>query len=133
MSFSSRVLVNLGYLFAPMGVLAHRLRTLDRSLVPPSTQAEIFRHTCLQSHLQTSPPTPRKTYLKFRNPRTTFEILKILKTAQRGQGGVSKFVGACVCRVTFKHLLQPLRSHTRSFGTLGQLLEIPPFVRPSIA
>jgi hypothetical protein len=33
------------------GLLAHRLRTLDRSLVPPSTQAEIFRHTCLQSHL----------------------------------------------------------------------------------
>jgi hypothetical protein len=26
---------------APMGVLAHRLRTLDRSLVPPSTKAEI--------------------------------------------------------------------------------------------
>ena len=36
---------------ASMGVLAHRLRTLDSSLVPPSTQAEIFRHTCLQSHL----------------------------------------------------------------------------------
>jgi hypothetical protein len=34
---------------------------------------------------------------------------------------------------TFKHLLQPLRSHTRSFGTLWQLLEIPPFVRPIIA
>jgi hypothetical protein len=36
---------------APMGVLARRLRTLDRSLIPPSTQAESFRHTCLQSHL----------------------------------------------------------------------------------
>ena len=53
-----------------MGVLAHRLRTLDRSLVPPSAWAEIFRRTCLQSHLQTSPPTPQKSYLKFRNPRT---------------------------------------------------------------
>jgi hypothetical protein len=26
-----------------MGVLAHRLRTLDRSLVPSSTRAEVFR------------------------------------------------------------------------------------------
>ena len=31
-----------------------------------------------------------------------------------------------VCRVTFKHLPQPLRSHIQSFGTLGQLLKIPP-------
>ena len=30
-----------------MGVLAHSLRTLDRSLIPPSTHTEI----CLQSHL----------------------------------------------------------------------------------
>ena len=28
---------------------------------------------------------------------------------------------------------QPLRSHTWSFGILGQLLKIPPFVRPNIA
>ena len=34
-----------------------------------------------------------------------------------------KFFGACVCRVTFKHLPQPLRSHIQSFGTLGQLLK----------
>jgi hypothetical protein len=60
-----------------MGFLAHRLRTLDRSLVPPSTQAEIFQRTCLQSHLQTPP--------------------------------------------------EPLRSHIRSFGTIGQLFKIPPF------
>ena len=33
-----------------------------------------------------------------------------------------KFFGARVCRVTFKHLPQPLRSHTQSFGTLGKLL-----------
>ena len=44
-----------------------------------------------------------------------------------------KFSGAHVCRVTFKHLPKPLRSHTRSFRTLGQLLKIPPFVRPNIA
>ena len=34
-----------------------------------------------------------------------------------------KFFGARVCRVTFRHLSQPLRSHIRSFGTLGQLLK----------
>ena len=33
------------------------------------------------------------------------------------------FSGTCVCRVTFKHLPQPLRSHIQSFGTLGQLLK----------
>ena len=38
-----------------------------------------------------------------------------------------KFSGAHVCRVTFKHLPQPLRSHIRSFGTIGQLFKIPPF------
>ena len=36
-------------------------------------------------------------------------------------------------KVTFKHLPQPLRSHIQSFGTLGQLLKIPPFVRTNIA
>ena len=56
----------------PMGVLAHRLRTLDRSLVPPSTWAEICWHMCLQSHLQASPPTSQKSYPKFRNNMTTF-------------------------------------------------------------
>ena len=55
-----------------MGVLAPRLRTLDGPLVPPSTQAEIFWLTCLQSHLQTPPPTPLKSDPKFRNPWTTF-------------------------------------------------------------
>jgi hypothetical protein len=29
--------------------------------------------------------------------------------------------------VTFKHLPQPLRSHIRSFGTIGQLFKIAPF------
>jgi hypothetical protein len=53
-----------------MGVLAHRLRMLDCSLVP-------HRHEW-------------------------------------------KFSGARVCRVTFKHLPQPLRSHILSFETLGQ-------------
>jgi hypothetical protein len=36
-----------------------------------------------------------------------------------------KFSGTHVCRVTFKHLSQPLWSHITSFGTLGQLFKIP--------
>ena len=40
---------------------------------------------------------------------------------------IGNFSGTHVCRVTFKHLPQPLRSHIRSFGTIGQLLKIPPF------
>ena len=42
-----------------MGVLAPGLRTWDPPLGPPSTLAEVIRQTCLQSHLQTSPPTPQ--------------------------------------------------------------------------
>ena len=34
---------------------------------------------------------------------------------------------ACVCKISFKHLLQPLISHIQSNETLGQLLKIPPF------
>jgi hypothetical protein len=34
-------LISEKFPLAPMGVLAHRLRTLDRSFVPPSTRAEI--------------------------------------------------------------------------------------------
>ena len=60
-----------------MGVLAHRLRKLDRSLVPHQHER--------------------------------------------------KFFGAHVCRITFKQLPQPFRSHILSFGTLRQLLKIPPF------
>jgi hypothetical protein len=36
-----------------------------------------------------------------------------------------------VCAVTFKHPPRPIRSHIRSFGTLGQHLKLLPFVRPS--
>jgi hypothetical protein len=60
---------------APMGVLAPRLSRarLTCPLVPPSTRAEIFRRSCVQSHLQTTHPTSQKSYPKFRNPRTTFQ------------------------------------------------------------
>ena len=38
-----------------------------------------------------------------------------------------------VCRFTFKHLSEPLRSHILSFRTLETLLKILPFVHPNIA
>ena len=50
------------------------LHSRDPPLSPPSTWAEIFRRTCLQSHLQTSPPTHQKLYPKFRNPRTNLKF-----------------------------------------------------------
>ena len=43
-----------------------------------------------------------------------------------------KFFGACVWKVTLKHLPQPLRSHIRSFGTLGQLFKISPFTAQNL-
>jgi hypothetical protein len=36
---------------------------------------------------------------------------------------------ALVCKVTFKHLPQPHRKHTQSFG-MRKIFENPPFVRP---
>ena len=66
------------------------LNTLDPPFGAPSTWAEIFRRTCLQSNLQTSPPTPQKSYPKFRNPRTTFENTPLCPpkySIVRGVGG----------------------------------------------
>ena len=42
-----------------------RVPGLDPPLGPPLTWAEICWHTCLHSHLQTSPPTHQKSYPKF--------------------------------------------------------------------
>ena len=42
---------------APMGVLAHRLRTIDRSLVSPSTRAEILEPL---DNFSKYPPFPPK-------------------------------------------------------------------------
>ena len=48
---------------------------LTGPLIPSSTGTEMFWLTCLQSHLQTSPPTPQNSYP---NPRTTFENTPIV-------------------------------------------------------
>ena len=60
----------------PMGVLAPGSAHARPSARPPIGMSKNFPAKCLQSHLQTSPPTPQNSYPKFRNPRTTFEIFK---------------------------------------------------------
>ena len=67
---------------ATLRVFAHRLRTLDRSLVPPSESPSNIS------------PTPQKSYPKFRNPRTTFENTPLRPpkySIVRGVGGVPDF------------------------------------------
>jgi hypothetical protein len=53
-----------------MGVLTHRSVHAKPSARPPIDKVDIFWRMWLQSHLQTSPPIPKKSYPKFRNPRT---------------------------------------------------------------
>ena len=48
------------------------LRKPDPPLSPPSTLAETFQCTCLQSHLQQNCPAPQKQYPRFRTPTTIF-------------------------------------------------------------
>jgi hypothetical protein len=42
------------------------------------------------------------------------------------------FFSVHIFKVTFKKHHQSLRSHTQGFGTLGQHLNFPPFVRPNV-
>ena len=73
------------------------LGTLVPPLSPQSTRSEISCRMCPQSHLQTSPPTGKKSNTKFQNPRTTFEIfqnnffLKEKKSLQGASGGLEIF------------------------------------------
>jgi hypothetical protein len=72
------------YPLALMGVLTPGSAHARPSARPPiNTTRKYFRCTCLQSHLQTSPPTPQKSYLKFRDPRTTFEEKKKTRTKEK--------------------------------------------------
>ena len=57
---------------APMGVLALSSVHARPQLGPPSTLANILKRKCLQSHPQTSLPTPHKSYPKFQNCTTSF-------------------------------------------------------------
>ena len=89
LTFFLFIIICLIFMFCPLQESQHMQK------FPP---LEILRHTCLQSHLQTSPPTPQKSYPKFRNLRKTFEIFKTffflkLKMPPRGPGGSPNFVG----------------------------------------
>jgi hypothetical protein len=113
-----------------LGSLLPGLRTLDPPLGPPSTGGEIFWRTCLQSHLETSPPTPHKSYLKFRYPRTTFENTPLVhpKAYAKFRNPYDKpffdFIGILIFLL--------LRSLYKNFGILGQLLKIPPYPPKSV-
>ena len=88
--------IHLTIHFTPMGVLTHRLCTLDRSLVPPSAWADIFRPRCLQS---------LKTLNKNKCPpgATRWEVL-FSWVSKKNTGARGVVSGTHVCRVTFKHL-----------------------------
>jgi hypothetical protein len=68
-------------------------------------------------------------YINFRSRRWGSSITACARLTVHSSphGHERKFSGARVCRVTFKHLPQPLRIHILSFGTLGQIFKIPPF------
>jgi hypothetical protein len=66
------------------------LCTLDPLLGPPSTLAEFFWRMCLQSHLQTFPPTPQKSNPKFHNPRITLKIPPF-SAHRQGEGEVPDY------------------------------------------
>jgi hypothetical protein len=78
-----------------MAVLAFGSAHDRPSAQPPLTLAEIFRHTYLQSHLQTSPPTPRSHIRSFGTEQQLLKIppfsLRIYDSAV-GRGGPRIFL-----------------------------------------
>ena len=54
-------------------------------------------------------------------PRSRVRARGTLRSAPHRH--LRKFSGTHFCRVTFKHLPQPLRSHNRSFRTLRQVVQ----------
>ena len=78
---------------------------------------------------------PSTTFVNFRKCRwgSSLTVCARLTVRSSPHQHERKFYGAHVCRVTFKHLPQSLRSYIPSFRTLGKLLKIHPFVRPNIA
>jgi hypothetical protein len=59
--------------------------------------------------------------------QSSITLEKKLGLAKSSKKLMSSAHGARVCRVSYKHLPQPLRSHILNFGILGQLFKIPPF------
>ena len=77
-----------------MGVLAHRLRMLDHSLVPPSTQAEIFRRNVCRVTFKHLPKPLQSNILSFGTLGQFFKIapFSAQKTHSEGEGGVSQSI-----------------------------------------
>ena len=88
-----------------MGVLAPGSAHADPPLGPPSTLAEIFRHTCLQTKLQNF----RKN--KQTNPKNR---LGKGREGRGGDGGVKKKFTRNVIYISYKPM--------HKFETLGQTL-----------
>jgi hypothetical protein len=93
---------------APMGSSLPGLCTRDPLFGPPSTVAEIFRQPCLQRYLETSPPTPQKSYPKFRNPRITLVCLKF-EAFRHGILQLCKHSSQKICRRFWKNLWKSLK------------------------
>ena len=72
--------------------------------------------------------TPPKTYINFHSRQwgSSLPVWHAWWVRSSPHRHKRKLYDTCVCRVTFKHLPQPLRSHIRSFGTQGQLLKLSP-------
>ena len=71
-----------------MGDLLTGLCMQDPLLSPPSAWEDIFQRSCLQSCLQTSPLTNKKSYTKFQNTRKVsppFSTLKSHIAAGKGE------------------------------------------------
>jgi hypothetical protein len=76
---SSYLQLQTKFPLAPMGVLTPGSAHARPSFRPPITLVNIFWHTCLQSHLQTS-PQPLRSHI--RNLRTIWTTFLIFKTIQ---------------------------------------------------
>ena len=87
-----------------MGVLAPGSTHADPPLGPPSTLAEIFRHTCLQSKLQNFRKKPKQT-------------LKIVPGGEGGEG-----VGGWVKKKFTRNFIYISYKPMHKFETPGQTL-----------
>ena len=98
-----------------MGSSLLNLRMLDPLLGPHRHERKFFA-AHLQSHLQSSPPTLKNSYPKFRNTETTSRNT-LKKSKKRPSGGSQNFVG-----VVF-HLFNILKIVLSSTGVNKQLLQ----------
>ena len=107
-----------------MGGLAPVSAHAQHSARPPmDVSGNFLRRTCLHSNLKTSPPTPKKTYAKFQNPKINFGDYHPPTMAQcRGQGGSQNLWGVLNLNIFVT------QGNMQSFRIIRQILAItPPF------